>query len=123
MLRICISLLLAFLLTSGDAFGGAKPVSAEERAAKIKPGQEVAVTLRSGKRLQGRMGRMAVAGFELKPVRAGKGDTQTLAFSEVESVKPAGRHAVKYVVIGVVVVGVVIGVLYAAAVGSLMRFN
>ena len=81
------------------------------------------MTLRSGKRLQGRMGRMAVAGFELKPVRAGKGDTQTLAFSEVESVKPAGRHAVKYVVIGVVVVGVVIGVLYAAAVGSLMRFN
>lgn len=58
---------------------------------EIPAGSVVEVRLLSKEKLQGRLGQLSDAGFELQAVKDGKIQTQKVAFDQVQSVKVKGR--------------------------------
>jgi hypothetical protein len=121
MLRPLVSTILSILLIPGYSFGGPQTPDAKVQAGKIKPGRKIAVKLTSGEQVRGRMGQISDSGFNVEPLKAGKGMTRTIAFDQVESLKPVKSHIAIYIVVGVVAVGLIVGIIYAAAYAKLVN--
>ncbi|MBZ5593382.1 MAG: hypothetical protein LAP39_14160 [Acidobacteriia bacterium] len=112
-------MILSVLLMPGYSFGGQQTPSVKVQAAKIKGGAKIAVRLQSGEQIRGRMGQISDSGFNVEPLKAGKGMTRTIAFDQVESLRPVKSHIVIYIVVGVVTAGLIVGIIYAAALAEL----
>jgi len=121
MLRPLVSMILSILLMPGHSFSGPQTPDAKVQAGKIKPGRKIAVELRSGEQVRGRMGQISDSGFNVEPLKAGAGMTRTIAFDQVESLKPVKSHIAIYIVVGVVAVGLTIGIIYAVSYAKLLH--
>ena len=96
---------------------GATPPDPHQQALALPREAKIEVSMANGDKLAGRLGEVGTDHFSLSMGKALNSQVREVAFSDVRSVKRAGIRTstkVLLVVTGVIVVGVVIVVVYAA---------
>ena len=91
--------LAALMMLTAAAPMEAGQLSPQEQARKIRPGSKIEVTLLTGQKLQGRLGKVSDTEFDLLPRDAGATITRAVPFAEVQRVHSKERRTGTRVVI------------------------
>ncbi len=84
----------ALLIQTAQPLQAAKP-SAKEKILMAKEGSAMEIKLRDGRKLVGRLGATGEDSFEFQSLQNNRLTSQTLAFTDVKSAKPANMQAIQ----------------------------